>query len=119
MMKNDSYLLTILEYSKSPPSKISIETFEGIIIFTILDTKIFPKNSDLPLFLKDVFNLTFKDYVYNSRTLVIARVVRDITKLKKDELHSTKVRFFGYFKELNNINDKGNLSKWLQGLGGD
>lgn len=119
MKGDDSYLLSILDYAKMPPSKISIETFQGIVILTIMDTKIFPKNIDLMVFIGNIFNLKFKDYVYRSRTLVIARVIREINKLKKDEFHTLKVKFFKHFKDLSGIKDEGSLSQWLQGLGSD
>jgi len=118
MKKSDSYLNTILEYAKLPPSQISFETFQGIIILTILDTKLFPRNSDLPVFIEKVFDLNLKDYVYASRTLIIARVIRKLEKLKKDEIHNLKVNFFEYFQALANINNKSDLSKWLKGLDG-
>ena len=118
MKKSDSYLNTILEYAKLPPSQISFETFQGIIILTILDTKLFPRNSDLPVFIEKVFELNLKDYVYASRTLIIARVIRKLEKLKKDEIHNLKVNFFEYFQALANINNESDLLKWLKGLDG-
>ena len=118
MKKSDSYLNTILEYAKLPPSQISFETFQGIIILAILDTKLFPRNSDLPVFIEKVFELNLKDYVYASRTLIIARVIRKLEKLKKDEIHNLKVNFFEYFQALANINNESDLLKWLKGLDG-
>lgn len=116
-MNNTSYIVNILEYSQLPPSQLSLETFQGVVINTLLDKQIFNKNSELPDFVENVLKMKFREYVYDSRTLLIARVIREINIYKKDELHALKVRFFEHFKEMYNINDKSDLSKWLKGLG--
>ena len=47
----------------------------------IIKKNYFKRNNDLIKLLK-IFNLEFKDYVMKSRTLLLARILREIEKIK-------------------------------------
>ncbi|WP_204122764.1 hypothetical protein [Lacticaseibacillus mingshuiensis] len=98
----------------------------------------FKHNPDVRQFLKNTLAIEYKDYVFKSKTLVIARTVRDInSRIIDDRSYAIKVLnllqsftseasnapLFKNFKadeeapttkKKNNSNDK--LNKWLKGL---
>ncbi|WP_273750507.1 hypothetical protein [Leuconostoc mesenteroides] len=83
----------------------STERFEiqGIVSTIILSTLYFKHNSDIPPFLKEVFDIEYKDYVLKSRTMILARTIRFVDKL--DDKATDKIR-----KE---------LLKWFEDFGYD
>lgn len=52
-----------------------------IVVMLIIKKSYFKRNNDLMELLK-IFNLEFKDYVMKSRTLLLARILREIEKIK-------------------------------------
>ena len=52
-----------------------------IVVMLIIKKNYFKRNNDLIELLK-IFNLEFKDYVMKSRTLLLARILREIEKIK-------------------------------------
>lgn len=58
----------------------------GIVTTLILSKEYFKKNSDVRQFLKEL-SLNYREYVYNSRTTLLARVIRDIEKLNFEEIN--------------------------------
>lgn len=80
-------------YSKSSLSRLNrtsqIELIQhelySIITELILSNEYFKKNIDFKIFIEAV-NLNYADYVYRSRTLLLARILRDVKKADKTQL---------------------------------
>nr|DAK99083.1 MAG TPA: hypothetical protein [Caudoviricetes sp.] len=66
----------------------------GIVSELLLSKQIFALNHDIVEFLKDVFSLEFKEYVFHSRTLVVARVTREILSIENDSIYKNKLYKF-------------------------
>lgn len=79
--------------SKSTLSRLSGSTnidvlrFElySIIVDIFLSKEYFNRNSDIITF-TNAINYQYNDYLFKSRTLLLARILRDINKAEKDEL---------------------------------
>lgn len=54
----------------------------GIITELIFSTEIFSRNLEIKEFLKDVLSTEYKDYVMKSRTLIVAKICRQITSVE-------------------------------------
>ena len=112
----------IYEYRSSLRNKeISLFLILGIVSEIILSKEIFKKNKDISLFLKNIFELEFKEYVMKSRTMIMSKTLKkiyssneqEIQKYRKNLLNYIEVNF--YNKENNSkkkTND--NLSKWIR-----
>ncbi len=105
---------SIVEFLNIPASKIQRETFFGLVMCVILDKEAFKRNDDLKPFVIKVFNLDFKKYVYDSRSILSSRLVKQLYIKNSDELHNLKVEFFIYFKKKYKIEYKESISKWLK-----
>lgn len=70
--------------NKTGESRIRFELF-SILNIVILSKDLFPKNKDIQPFLINC-NINFKEYVFASRTSVIARVSRTIANADYDQL---------------------------------
>lgn len=74
--------------------------FIGIIAEMLLSKRLFPRNEDLKDFIKSAFNLEILDYVYKSRTLLLARIIRRIEKAEKETLTEYVEHTYSYIKKL-------------------
>lgn len=82
--------------------------FIGIICSILYSKDIFPKNKDIVPFLREVFSVSYLEYVINSRTLIVARVSKNIYK-SDDDISFLRKKVIEYF----NINeDNDNSEKW-------
>ena len=52
--------------------------FVGIVAELLYSRKIFSHNPDIISFLKEVFAIEYRDYVFKSRTLIVAKTCRYI-----------------------------------------
>ena len=68
----------ILYRNELKNSKIQTYKLIGIVSELVLSKEIFKNNIDIEDFIVNVFNLRFKDYLYKSRTLLVARLTREI-----------------------------------------
>lgn len=110
--------------SKLNNSQLEHSEFIGIISCMIYSKDIFPINKDIAPFLKQVFNVEYLQYVLNSRTLISARITKNLLNLSESELDNKRIETIRYFKKFEkqkknsnkkkNANDK--LSTWLKGL---
>lgn len=80
----------------------------GIIAELIFSKNIFPKNKDIVLFLNDVFNITYKDYIIKSRTTIVAKVSK---KINSEDNVSLYVRNLSYFiaTKIDELKEQGNI----------
>ncbi|ELQ6274729.1 hypothetical protein G9X52_00910 [Cronobacter sakazakii] len=119
-MNNKNKNLTILEplIFKKFSSK---ENFIGLITIVIYSREIFLKNEDAAHFIKQVFGITFLDYVIKSRTLLCARLTRNIVNMNDKDIKDAIYKASYYFKteeyimeynnKLNTFNKNGKKSK--------
>ncbi|CAI3195047.1 hypothetical protein [Clostridium neonatale] len=90
--------------------------YEMYSFFTnlILSKEEFKFNKDIKEFLEN-FNMEFKKYVLDSRTLVLARTLREIEKLDKDSLEKYKAILEKIYLKENgesmNANKKNNIKE--------
>lgn len=80
----------------------------GIIAELIFSKKIFPKNKDIIIFLNDVFDITYKDYIIKSRTTIVAKVSK---KINSEDNVSLYVRNLSYFiaTKIDELKEQGNI----------
>jgi hypothetical protein len=81
------------KYSKSSLSKLNgsmntdllrLELY-SIVTDVFLSKEHFNRNNDIATFINKI-NYQYGDYLYKSRTLLLARILRDINKAEKNEL---------------------------------
>lgn len=70
----------------------------GIVSELLLSREIFQTNAELEGFLADVCSLYFKSYVFRSRTLLVARTIREILNIKEDM--DLKVQLYYFIQQL-------------------
>lgn len=89
----------------------------GIVSQLLLSRKIFPANIDIEKFLADIFKLKFKTYLFKSRTLIIARMTREILSSENDNIY--KNRLYQFVQEkIENLkaeikNEKNEFDGWI------
>lgn len=66
-------------------TKYRAKDFIGYLPFVILSKEIFVKNTDIALFLEKNFHIVFKQYVYSSRTLLLAKFTKYIFDLPEEQ----------------------------------
>ena len=69
---------------KTNEEKLRINLY-SIMTTVLLSKNIFKKNMDISLFMIKL-NIEFKEYVYRSRTSLIARMIREIESADKNKL---------------------------------
>lgn len=105
----------------------------GLSTLILFSKELFPKNTDIEPFIKEVFNLSFKGYLYKSRTLLVARVNKYIYINLTEKEVKEKIDQINYMLNRNdnsmeNVERKKNikprkrskaeenLSKWLDNI---
>lgn len=81
------------EMKNSKPSRYKLI---GVVAQIILSTDLFAKNSQIEEFLKNVFDVEFKEYVIASRTLIVARTIRYIDECNEDDYLLYKKRLYKF-----------------------
>lgn len=129
MNKNtiDKNILRSLIYKKFNSKQELI----GVVTIVLYSKEIFPKNSDAHIFINEVFNISYLDYVVRSRTLLCARLSRSLVAMDENTLEKVAKKLSTFFsinysisKENQEVNTKkgykGNanqdVDKWIQGL---
>ncbi|HDR2474539.1 hypothetical protein ABG794_17865 [Enterobacter soli] len=90
---------------KKPSSR---EGFIGLITMVIYSKDIFVKNEDVAMFVKNVFGISFLDYVIRSRTLLCARVTRSLVSMSEDDIKESASKvsiYFGSDKYISQYNE--------------
>lgn len=95
----------------------------GITTEILLSKEVFRRNSEINLFLRDVFNMRFKTYVMKSRTMIIARISRNIYVADNKqyvEIKSNLLKFINreikkMQKEVGQKKGKNQFDGWLKG----
>lgn len=115
-----------LNYYRSELKSKNVAKYKliGITTELILNTSIFSRNEDLVPFLKTIYQLTYKDYIIKSRTMILARTARDIYKMDNKEyeiLRKKLLDFLNMYLEFSDKNKetktfKSDFSKWMDGI---
>lgn len=66
----------------------------GIVSEILLSKEIFLRNSDINFFLKEVFEIEFKEYIMKSRTLITSHVIKLIFNTENESLYKKKLLEF-------------------------
>lgn len=104
----------ILYRNELKNTKIQTYKLVGIVCEIVLSKEIFKNNSEIEEFIVNVFNLKFKNYLYKSRTLLVARLTREI--LKNDSYAKrTKLLYKFIVSKIDedNINTNNQFDGWL------
>lgn len=95
----------------------------AIMATLIFGKYLFKRNKELAEFIKEIFDIEYLDYVVASRTMLFARVSKDIYDMDEDELKIKLGSLIGYFdlltdkkknKRKKDLNDK--MITWLERL---
>lgn len=68
----------------------------GIVTEILLSKEVFKKNSEISIFLKEIFAIEYKEYVMKSRTMIVAKTNRIIHNLENDEYIIYKKKLLAY-----------------------
>lgn len=96
----------------------------GITCMLLYDKNIFPKNKDIEPFLNEVFGISFLDYVFKSRTLIVARLTKYIYLENNERINDIQMKIINFLKQKNQDKVKKKVKKnantqlesWLKGL---
>lgn len=119
------YIINRLNYSVSTKEELI-----GLLTMAIYSKEIFPTNKLVKIFVEEVFLMSFLDYVYHSRTLLCARLMRTVSSYEEKDLKITNKSIRNFFsiylngreRNLNLLskNRKGNankdMTKWIEGI---
>ncbi|RST58590.1 hypothetical protein D5F11_016275 [Siminovitchia terrae] len=99
----------------------------GLNTLLLLSKELFARNNDIKDYIESIFKLEFKNYLYMSRTLLVARVNRHIYSLNyndaKERLEAVKQYRQNSSDETkvekpnkSNKSSKDNFKKWLENI---
>ncbi|KZE37731.1 hypothetical protein AV656_09360 [Bhargavaea cecembensis] len=115
---NFNYYRSELKFKGAKKHKIL-----GVVSDLLLSKELFPRNDDLRIFIKEIFDIEFKDYIFSSRTLIVARVTRSLYLKTDKELEIVRKKLIIFFEKYNklDVENRGttNLSKWIKGISND
>lgn len=77
-------------------TKLDVVDTIGIATVLILSKDFFLKNSDIDRFIQQVFNIKYSNYIFNSRTLIVGRINRDIYCMDEDEIRKLNKAIVSY-----------------------
>lgn len=117
---------TLLSYYRSELKMKGIKKYKfiGIVTELILSFEIFKRNEEVSIFLKEILNIEFKDYVYKSRTNMAARTAREIYDYDDEQLDVARKQINKFVNLLvrqptlknSHTLDKDKMIKWLRGI---
>ncbi|WP_128894090.1 hypothetical protein [Longirhabdus pacifica] len=115
-----------LNYYRSELKSKNVAKYKlvGITTELILNTTIFSKNENIVPFLKSVYNLTYKEYIIRSRTMILARTARYIYKLDSKEYENSRKELLNFINKCLQLsiqnkevkNTSSDFSKWMDGI---
>lgn len=111
-------------------SKSNVDTSEliGLNSLLIYSKDIFTKNEEVDEYIKKVFDINFLPYVVRSRTLIFARISKEIFHYDEEQRSSIMENMIQYFQDdlsTNTSDGNGhakrknaneNMKKWMRGL---
>lgn len=98
----------------------------GINVALLYSKEYFKKNEDISAFLKTVYNIDFLPYVMKSRTLIVARITKELNNKEEPELKLIRKKIIDFlnleqrnstYKKPSKKKDSNEkLKTWLEGL---
>lgn len=112
------YTSLLLFRNELKNSKIPLYKMVGILSVLLLSKDIFPHNETIKGFLIEVLELSYKDYVFRSRTLLCARVMRDVINERVGNNYKVKLYKFlekqiEILRKRENIKETNKLDGWM------
>lgn len=121
-------LNNILNDLRNPKKQLDISYTIGTVTLLIYSKEVFKNNKDIVPFLEKVFNISYLPYVIKSRTLICAKIGRELHIMDKNDIKHINSNLLNYFqldtfnnklspekkKQHKNANDK--LDTWLKGF---
>lgn len=104
-MDNVLYYINILNRSD-----LKKYTLMGLNSEILLSKELFKYNSEISTYLLNVFDIQFRPYVMQSRTMIVARITREIYKYNDKQVSIVRKRMLKYFKSIN-IKEKSSKSE--------
>lgn len=106
-------------------NEVDVSYTIGAVTLLIYSKEAFKNNKDIEPFLKEVFNVEYLPYVIQSRTLISARLGRELTIKESKEIKKINKKVLQYFdkdfplnkskkRQKKNANEK--LDTWLKGF---
>lgn len=92
----------------------------GIITELIYSKKIFKRNKDIKTFINDIFDIELKDYILKSRTMIVAKISKEIAYSENANVYKSALNNFindqiNLIKKEDNIKEKKNeFDGWLK-----
>ncbi|MEK4193303.1 hypothetical protein [Paenibacillus sp. FSL L8-0323] len=77
----------------------------GVTVALLYSKSNFNKNQDIERFLKSVFDVNFLPYVMRSRTLIVARITRDLNQMDEERLEIIRKNIIKFINENKNSDD--------------
>lgn len=126
MAKNEEKKLFLRIISNN---ELDLVDLIGINVILIYSKSFFKKNQEISNFLEEVYDIEFLPYVMKSRTLIVARITREITEKNEEQLNAVRKNIIEYLNNSYIINDEPiekkrskkkdaneKLTTWLEGL---
>lgn len=115
---NEKFLEEIITFRNELKSKKpSRYKMIGISSELILSKELFNKNTDIEKFIENVFDEKFKQYVYSSRTNIVARTTRIIFRSSDEQYISQKRQLSIFLNKIIDDNEnkirKNTFDNWL------
>lgn len=126
-MNSDANQATEYFLSKLTKNNVDYIDIIGLNVAILYSKELFKRNSDISEFLNEVYNINFLPYVMRSRTLIVARITRELNNKTPDELNQIRKKLVKFLNPESDVftksktkNSKQNsnekLKKWLEGL---
>lgn len=96
---NKMYKELIIYRNELKNSKVPKYKLIGIVTEILISKEIFKKNFEIGLFLKEIFDIDYKEYVMKSRTMIIARTSRIIHNSENNEYINYKKNLYLFITE--------------------
>lgn len=96
---NKMYKELIIYRNELKNSKVPKYKLIGIVTEILVSKEIFKKNFEIGLFLKEIFDIDYKEYVMKSRTMIIARTSRIIHNSENNEYINYKKNLYFFITE--------------------
>lgn len=112
------YTSLLLFRNELKNNKIPLYKTIGFFSVLLLSKEIFPCDAMIKRFLMEVLGLSYKEYVFRSRTLLCAQVTRDLINGKVVKDYKRKLYKFletqiEALKKRDNIKENNKLNGWI------
>lgn len=131
MNQNDNKSKTSVAIECLKKRNFNVIDLIGAVVTLIVEKEYLKRNADVGQFVETIFDEKFPEYVIKSRTLMAARISRELLEREREDVGKIRWEILEYIQEADlkkkedtiievkkskkrNENDK--LEKWLRGL---